>query len=175
MTTDEGAMELRELAERAGVTPRTVRYYIAQGLLPPPSSRGPGATYGGEHLDRLRLIRRLQDEHLPLAEIRKQLEGLEDEEVSGLLREPAPQPPQASTAVDYVRSLLAAERPAAYRPLLGPFRTPPAKPERSQWERISLTPDLELHVRRPLSRKENRIVDLLLEYARKLVEEERTP
>ena len=47
-----------------------------------------------------------------------------------------------------------------------------ALPERSQWERISLTPDLELHVRRPLSRLQNRQLARLLQLARGLLEED---
>jgi hypothetical protein len=44
--------------------------------------------------------------------------------------------------------------------------------ERSQWDRVSLSPDLELHVRRPLSRPQNKIVEKLLDYARRLLEED---
>ncbi len=64
---------LQDLADLAEVTPRTIRYYVAQGLLPSPDRVGPGALYGPGHLARLRLIRRLQREHLPLAEIRSRL------------------------------------------------------------------------------------------------------
>jgi hypothetical protein len=45
-------------------------------------------------------------------------------------------------------------------------------PERSQWERISLTPDLELHVRRPLSRPQNRQLARLVQLAREILEED---
>ncbi|MCC6705677.1 MAG: MerR family DNA-binding transcriptional regulator, partial [Thermomicrobiales bacterium] len=31
---------LQELSDAAGVSPRTVRYYIAEGLLPPPEPAG---------------------------------------------------------------------------------------------------------------------------------------
>ncbi len=36
---------LEELTERAGVTVRTVRYYIAEGLLPPPVGGCPRSAY----------------------------------------------------------------------------------------------------------------------------------
>jgi len=45
--------------------------------------------------------------------------------------------------------------------------------DRAQWERISLTRDVEVHVRRPLSREDNRRVDKLLEQARAIFREER--
>src|SRR5207245_10429051 len=38
-------------------------------------------------------------------------------------------------------------------------------PTRSQWDRISLTPDVELHIRRPLSRLHSRRVDRLVSIA----------
>ena len=44
--------------------------------------------------------------------------------------------------------------------------------ERSQWERIALTEDFELHIRRPLSRDANRRLERLLEQARRIFEEE---
>jgi len=45
--------------------------------------------------------------------------------------------------------------------------------ERSQWERIALAPDIELHIRRPLSRAQNKQVDRLVTIARELLEEDR--
>ena len=64
---------------------RTVRYYIAEGLLPPPEGSGPGSSYTQGHLDRLRLIQRLKEAYLPLKEIRRRLSGLSDDEVRSLL------------------------------------------------------------------------------------------
>ncbi len=46
--------------------------------------------------------------------------------------------------------------------------------DRSQWERIALAPDVELHVRRPLSRLQNKRVDRLVTIARELLEEDRS-
>ena len=48
---------LTQLAKLADVTPRTIRYYISQGLLPSPGQQGPGTQYSDEHLERLRLIK----------------------------------------------------------------------------------------------------------------------
>ena len=67
---------LNDLARLAGVTTRTIRYYVAQGLLPSPEAAGPATRYGEGHLRRLRLIKRMQREHLPLSEIRGRIERL---------------------------------------------------------------------------------------------------
>ena len=80
-------MRIGEFAAAAGVSARTVRYYIVEGLLPPPEGAGLGAMYTQAHLDRLRLILRLKDTYLPLKEIRRQLTGLDDAGVRSRLAE----------------------------------------------------------------------------------------
>jgi DNA-binding transcriptional MerR regulator len=189
---------IAELADLAGVTPRTVRYYLSQGLLPSPGATGPGVKYGEDHLDRLRLIRRLQREHLPLAEIRSRLGGLDGSRISILAEEvltPDATRDAPDTALDYIRRLLAPE-PRAARSLLKrvqaaeapaplfssgpppPAMSAPASPdptdalERSQWDRITLATDIELHVRRPLPRPLSKKVDRLVTIARELLEED---
>jgi DNA-binding transcriptional MerR regulator len=183
--TDEVTLSLTELATVAGVTPRTVRYYIGQGLLPGPDELGRGARYSAGHLDRLALIRRLQREHLPLAEIRTRLGELDDEEVHALVSAPSPAPASGS-ALDYVRGvlagrpqrLMAAEAPAIYRaepPLAAAAAPKPAQTagaERSQWDRVAITPDVEIHVRRPLDRRTNQRVERLIAIARAHLEED---
>ena len=84
---------LADLARMADVTPRTIRYYVAQGLLPSPDAAGPATRYSDEHLARLRLIRRMQRDHLPLAEIRERLEQMGDAEVVKTLAAMGSQPP----------------------------------------------------------------------------------
>lgn len=200
----DGSYALADLCDLADVTPRTVRYYVAQGLLRSPGTTGPGARYDDGHLARLRLIRRLQREHLPLAEIRARLAAVTDDEAVAQSEGPAEPPPDS--ALDYVRGALGAGRPggAALRPAAlraglsesapgfaaqrGPLRQsllsaaaaesppPPASGpvagERSSWERHVLAADIELHVRRPLTRSQNRAVARLLEAARQILEED---
>jgi len=242
MPTDK-TYSLQDLAKLAGVSPRTVRYYVAQGLLPSPGQVGPGTRYTDAHLNRLRLIRRLQREHLPLAEIRSQLAKLDDETIAELEAaesedETEPGPETDTNALDYVRMVLGqptgpdthsdaagvlarrgpaffavpvhrsspfalramtvpavdqstpgappkpgapamsapqtAETPSTSETAQRPASeaTATATPERSQWDRVSLAPDIELHIRRPLSRLQNKRVDRLIAIARELLEEE---
>lgn len=44
--------------------------------------------------------------------------------------------------------------------------------ERSTWDRIGLGPDIEIHVRRPLSRRDNRMVERIVTFAREVLEGE---
>ena len=64
-------MRIGDLTERAGVTPRTVRYYESIGLLPPGEREGHGQHfYTEETLARLRKIDQLKKLGLSLDEIR---------------------------------------------------------------------------------------------------------
>ncbi|MCM2390008.1 MerR family transcriptional regulator [Streptomyces albipurpureus] len=47
---------MEELAEKAGITVRTLRFYRERGLIPPPRRAGRVAWYGDRHLARLRTI-----------------------------------------------------------------------------------------------------------------------
>jgi DNA-binding transcriptional MerR regulator len=86
-TSDEISLTIDELSERTQTPVRTVRYYIAEGLLPGPGARGKGASYSEEHLLRLRLIRRLTERRAPLAEIREVMARVTPEEIRALLAE----------------------------------------------------------------------------------------
>src|SRR5437660_10607797 len=73
---DERCYGIAELAERGGVTRRTVRYYVQRGLLPTPLGTGRGPHYTSAHLERLIHIRKLQEAGVPLAEITARLDGV---------------------------------------------------------------------------------------------------
>lgn len=77
-TADE-ELTIDELAARAGVTVRTVRFYSSRGLLPPPRLRGRLGLYGGDHLARLDLIRELQTLGFTLSAIERHLERIPDD------------------------------------------------------------------------------------------------
>jgi len=64
-----------ELSTLAGVTPRTVRYYIAEGLLDRPAGEKRGAHYLRRHLEQLLLIRRWTDAGLSLERVRELIAG----------------------------------------------------------------------------------------------------
>jgi len=168
MLLAEESYSLPELCERAGVTTRTVRYYIQQGLLPSP---GPGrkARYGRRHLLLLQAIDALKRDHLPLAEIRRRLDGLSSPALEALATGGSPAP--AGSAAEYARALLGGAPAGSPRKRRAPPPPAVAPPDRSTWERFSLSPDVELHVRRPLSRAQRRRVERLLDAARTLLRE----
>jgi DNA-binding transcriptional MerR regulator len=67
---DQGLYSADELADLGGVTRRTVRYYVQEGLIPPPLGVGRGRHYGRAHLDRLLEVKAQQEAGLSLVDIR---------------------------------------------------------------------------------------------------------
>ena len=70
-----------ELSAESGIVPRTIRYYITQGMIPPAHGRGASATYDRRHLLRLKLITELKSEFKPLDAIKQELSGLSTEDL----------------------------------------------------------------------------------------------
>lgn len=87
---DSEQYRIGELAEKAGVTKRTIHYYMGRGLLPAPQGSGLGTTYSDDHLYRIILIKKLQDQYLPLDEIRKIIVAMPLEAVKESLNDNIP-------------------------------------------------------------------------------------
>src|SRR5262245_8808285 len=64
---------IEELATLGGVSRRTVRYYVQEGLIPPPLGLGRGNHYTPEHLEQLLRVKALQENGRTLVEIRRVL------------------------------------------------------------------------------------------------------
>lgn len=71
---------MKDLCEQAGLSRQVVHFYVQQGLVPEGHKTGRNmAWYGQAHLERLKLIRQLQEERfLPLKAIRAMLEERDD-------------------------------------------------------------------------------------------------
>jgi DNA-binding transcriptional MerR regulator len=132
-TAQDRSYKLEELARDAGVSPRTVRYYVQRGLLPPPLFKGRDTVYSTDHLLRLRAIRRLQERFLPLDAIAVEIGRRSVDELRDLADgkgDPTPPP---------VLKLTAKEEFHPYR----------AVPEsvKDRWTRWIVAEGLEIHLR----------------------------
>lgn len=80
---DEAYLQIGEVAERTGVTQRTLRFYEEKGLLRPPSRMEGGfRLYSEDDVKRVQRIRKMQDLlGISLAEIKDMVEA------EGILRE----------------------------------------------------------------------------------------
>ncbi len=141
--------KLDELAQRAGVSPRTVRYYVQRGLVPAPEFRGPDTAYTEEHLTRLRAIRALQERHLPLDAIESALAGRTTADIARIAA--------GEALPEGVGAAVTGATPAASR-----------EPERAQtddeparWLRYVLAPGVELHVDESAGEEARALADAL--------------
>jgi DNA-binding transcriptional MerR regulator len=100
---EERRYGIDELAKRVGVSRRTVRFYVQQGLLPAPYGVGRGKHYGPEHLARLRAVKALQQQGRSLDEVRRELSGGGEAEASALAMAPVSEVPGSTwTRLDVV-------------------------------------------------------------------------
>ncbi|EQD31842.1 MerR family transcriptional regulator [mine drainage metagenome] len=75
----KSAMRIGELGQSTGVDIETIRYYEKTGLLKNPERSSNGyRAYGPEHLERLSFIRHCRALDMPLADIKRLLEFVEN-------------------------------------------------------------------------------------------------
>lgn len=86
LTAEPYRYTIADLERETGISPRTIRYYITQGLLPSAKGRGVGATYSPTHLLRLKAIAALKENHTPLSEIRQRLDGMGEGNLAAMLQ-----------------------------------------------------------------------------------------
>lgn len=185
--SQRGEYSIEELADAAGVPVRTVRFYITESLLPGPGMRGKAATYRLEHLARLRLIRLLVRQRLPLAEIRDVLARLSDSEVAALLAreeqraETLERSARTKSPQEYIAALLENARAARTDPASATaptFRVGPPSPygkrsarntqlpgQEEPWYRVELAPGVELHVSAAARKRYAALIERLREVA----------
>ena len=205
---------LKELSDLAELNPRTVRSYVAQGLLPGPDSMGPKASYDTKHLVQLLAIKVLKDQdgeslkairqslglmsELEVSEIAARYPGGPDLEiVSYFGASDKAEPPPSSNQDENLKLLehhdasllIAAERRHVsefvgdsdgailtpldrlirlFKEVLG-SRPHGGYIETNHWNRISITPDIELHVRGEIDKKHLANLQLISNYMREIL------
>lgn len=140
----KSSFSLKELARLCGCSPRLVRRYIEQGLLPPAQTRGRGAYYGSTHLDRLRAVQILKTRNqLRIPVIRQVLDSLSGDEIqqvaAGTALELDALPPAKPIQVD------PAVVDSAVRPQ--PQDGPAGEIGVEMWATVRITADIELRAR----------------------------
>lgn len=118
MPDNDARYAVGDLATLGGVSRRTVRYYVQEGLIPVPEGLGRGNHYGPAHLEALLRVKAMQEHGQTLDDIRRSLQGRAGPVGrTGLPRSPGPAAPPAE--------------PAAARSL---------------WHRVSIAAGVELHI-----------------------------
>jgi DNA-binding transcriptional MerR regulator len=155
---------------------RTIRYYLAEGLIETPEERqGTASVFGYMNLLQLVAVKKLQAEHLPIRKIRELVSGRSEQELEALLgisspsteRRASTKSNRESEAKRYLESLLAPTMsqsglttsksgqhtkpqrsgPTQSPPLLAAAAPPEADTLSKSWQRVEIEPRLELHIR----------------------------
>jgi DNA-binding transcriptional MerR regulator len=186
-------MTIEELAEQVDIPIRTIRYYITEGLLPGPEGRGKGAIYREEHLLKLRLIRLLSQQHMPLAEMYHLLNRLALAEIRTMLAEEEQRTrelegaSQPLSSQEYIASLLRnaqavrqgtlpeqpsyAKKRVAEAPPTHGYSSSEKSEHASQtqtgeiWRRWELAPGIELFVNADVEERHRTLIERLFKIA----------
>jgi DNA-binding transcriptional MerR regulator len=86
MSTANGLLKMSELVERSGVSAATIKHYLREGLLPEPvrTSRNM-AYYPHEFVERIQVIKRLQEQRFMPLRLIKQMLSDEPERLAALI------------------------------------------------------------------------------------------
>lgn len=138
---------------------RTIRYYMAEGLIQTPGEKqGTASLFSYLNLLQLLTVKKLQAEHLPIRKIRELVTGKSEQELEMLLGVGTltAKKNRDTDAKRYLESLLAPESaaPRSMMAAAAPVPTAPSPPPSPQhvdqsasWQRIEIEPGLELHIR----------------------------
>lgn len=129
---------------------RTIRYYMAEGLIQTPEERqGTASVFGYLNLLQLLTVKKLQAEHLPIRKIRELVAGKSEQELEIILGVRGTGG-RKTEAKQYLETLLASapSRPPS-RSLAATAPSPPlqADAQSHSWQRVEIEPGLELHIR----------------------------
>lgn len=132
---------------------RTIRYYMAEGLIQTPGEKqGTASLFNYLNLLQLLTVKKMQAEHLPIRKIRELVAGKSEPELEMLLgvSSVAAKKSREGDAKRYLESLLAPDTAAPLREASAPTAAaaaPQAFDQSASWQRIEIEPGLELHVR----------------------------
>ena len=148
----EALYSIDEIAKLGGVSRRTVRYYVHEGLMPPPIGLGRGSRYDDIHLRQLIRVKFLQEKGQSLEEIRQTLARR-----SGNLPRAAHQlPPRV--ALEVFADLADADLPAA--------KAETDDNATALWRRLRIGDGVELHVATDVRMPPEREIEFLTRWVR---------
>src|ERR1043166_3514505 len=125
---------------------RTIRYYLAEGLIQAPEEKqGTASVFGYRNLLQLLVVKKLQAEHLPIRKIKELVAGKGEQELEALLGVggQSGKKSRESDAKRYLESLLAPQSTAPPPPpparMMAAAPTSPQQHDSSaSWQRVEI-------------------------------------
>lgn len=146
---------------------RTIRYYMAEGVVQTPEEKqGTASVFGYVNLLQLLTVKKLQAEHLPIRKIRELVAGKSEQELETLLGigSTSAKKSRETEAKRYLESLLA-PAPAPAAQVVKQTAAPAQTDQSHSWQRVEIEPGLELHIRSDYSPPTSARTKSLLEKA----------
>lgn len=188
-------LTIEELANQSGLPLRTLRFYIQEGILQGPDTRGKFARYSQQHLDRIELIRRLKDLRTPIQEIKHMLENISEEELHQLLKYQDLVVSQftnlqvnqfkerriseaGKSALDYIQNIFPDISKDASGDTRITLRSPLAqiaegkevkRSRQETWRRIVIADGIEINIREPRNRNEEIKIEKIVKHMQNLI------
>ena len=126
---------------------RTIRYYLAEGLIQTPDERqGTASVFSYLNLLQLLTVKKLQAEHLPIRKIRELVANKSEQELETLLAVRGTSG-KKTEAKRYLESLLTPTPSAPPMQAAAPAPPPQKFDASHSWQRVEIEPGLELHIR----------------------------
>jgi DNA-binding transcriptional MerR regulator len=145
-------MTIRQLAERAGVTQRTIRYYTDEGLIDAPVDKVRTPRYTERHLLQLLAAAKLKAGYLPLRVIRARMAGMDDADLNSVI-DGVLVPVGTEESLELAADVVAPHHvERVIRSAPAPVQTS-TEPTEARWHRYQIDDGIELHFR------DDRIVD----------------
>lgn len=165
-------LTLARLSAETGVSPRTIRSWVAEQLVPGPLARGRGATYPPEAIERVRQVRRLREANRSAEEIRRALIFGDDDLTSALSvtqfatrrsRRPLSRPRVRGATMESLSEIPIPVFHSGFASLAkqlgaGDAYDPGAAARSSDWVSFEVSPDVELRVRGPILEDQRALV-----------------
>jgi DNA-binding transcriptional MerR regulator len=184
---DKESYLINQLAERAGVTVRTIRYYVNEGLLPSPQTKGRYSAYDEDYLYRIKLIKFYKESYLPLSRIRELLDEMSPEEIKASVEKYEKEPPEFNlpptpenlnrveenlSARNYLRkidpsiyhdSMELSDMAHASVPQAAKRMIDPGPSHEPSWKRVEVAEGIELLIREDIYRRRRQELEILLD------------
>jgi len=126
---------------------RTIRYYMAEGLVQTPEEKqGTASVFGYLNLLQLLTVKKLQAEHLPIRKIRELVAGKNEQELETMLGVRGASG-KKTEAKRYLETLLASAPSQSPKDAAPPLPPQALAGQSLSWERVEIEPGLELHIR----------------------------
>ncbi|MEN8251382.1 MAG: MerR family transcriptional regulator [Bacteroidota bacterium] len=151
---------ISELAEKTGVSVRTIRYYTEMGLLPAISSKGRYTYYDESYITRINFIQKMKNNFFPLKKIQNLIAPLTLKEMEDIVKQRMPsdfkvnQDESNLDAMSYISDVLESQKKYTSKSGILNDATPgPSRPYRTRpqgnfdrYIKYSIRPGIELHV-----------------------------